>query len=73
MDNQDKIAHLGFIQGVINRMGNNSFLVKSWSVTLLAALFAALSNENNLYILFLPLIIFWILDAYFLHQERLYR
>lgn len=27
MDNQDKIAHLGFIQGVINRMGNNSFLV----------------------------------------------
>lgn len=73
MDNQDKIAHLGFIQSVINRMGNNSFLVKSWSVTLLAALFATLSNDNNLYILFLPLIIFWILDAYFLHQERLYR
>lgn len=43
MDNQDKIAHLGFIQGIINHMSNNSFLVKSWSVTLLAALFAALS------------------------------
>lgn len=29
MDNQDKIVHLVFIQGVINRMGNNSFLIKS--------------------------------------------
>ena len=34
------IAHLGFIQGIITRMGTNSFLLKGWSVTLVAAMFA---------------------------------
>jgi len=34
----EKIAHLGFIQGAINRMGNNSFLVKGWTVALVAGL-----------------------------------
>ncbi len=30
-----RIAHLGFIQGVITRMGANSFYLKGWSVGLL--------------------------------------
>jgi hypothetical protein len=35
-----QIAHLQMIQAVITRMGSNSFLLKGWSVTLVAALFA---------------------------------
>ena len=70
------IAHLGFIQGVISRMGTNSFLLKGWSVTLVAAIFALSAKDaDHRFVLlsYFPVIIFWILDAYFLHQERLFR
>lgn len=76
MVNEEKIAHLGFIQGVINRMGSNSFLIKGWVVTLVAALFALSAdkaNANFFYIAFFPLVFFWWLDTFFLHQEKLYR
>ncbi len=32
--------HLEFLQAVITRMAGNSFLIKGWSVTLVAALLA---------------------------------
>jgi len=76
MDKEAKIAHLGFIQGVINRMGGNSFLVKGWTVALVAAIFALASKDANqsfIYIALLPIIVFWFLDAYYLHQESLFR
>lgn len=76
MATEEKIAHLGFIQGVINRMGNNSFLIKSWAITLVAAIFALSAENSNTkftYISFFPMILFWWLDAFFLHQEKLYR
>ena len=34
---EKKIKHLEMIQAVIVRMGNNSFLLKGWSVTLISA------------------------------------
>ena len=71
-----KLAHLQFIQGVVTRMANNSFLIKGWSVTLVAALFAlaaAGTNELFVYLAYFPAFMFWALDAYFLRQERLFR
>jgi hypothetical protein len=71
-----KIAHLGFIQGVINRMGSNSFLLKGWSITLVAAVFALSSKDADqrfVLLAYFPVIVFWVLDAYFLHQEKLFR
>jgi hypothetical protein len=68
--------HLEFTQQVIARMANNSFSLKAWSVTLLAAIFALAADKANtttLWVAVLPLFVFWILDAYFLGQERLYR
>jgi hypothetical protein len=62
---ENKLKHLEMLQGVINRMGNNSFLLKGWSVVLVSALFALAAKD--------PAIAFWQLDAYFLWQERLYR
>jgi len=72
----NKIKHLEFIQTIINRMAGNSFLIKGWAITLVAALFALSSkdaNKNYIIISFLPVVIFWILDAYFLSRERSFR
>ena len=71
-----KIAHLGFIQGAINRMSSNSFLLKGWTITIIAALFALAAKDTKvefIYIAYLPTFVFWMLDAYFLHYERLFR
>lgn len=73
---ESKLKHLEFIQGVINRMAGNSFFLKGWAVTLIAALFALSAKDTNpkyIYIAYFPVIIFWILDGYFLSQERLFR
>ena len=41
-----KIKHLEMIQGVINRMASNSFLLKGWTVVLVSALFALAANDK---------------------------
>ena len=73
---QQKLKHLEFIQGVINRLATNSFQMKGWSVVLVAAILVLLARESKLhaaYIALLPIVVFWALDGYFLWQERLYR
>lgn len=72
MMQEDKIRHLEMIENVINRLANNSFLIKGWAVTLAAAV-VALSGKGNVALAFLPIVSFWILDGYFLRQERLFR
>lgn len=72
----DKHKHLDFVQAAINRMSSNLFLLKGWSITLIAALFAlAAKDSNQFYVLiaYFPLFIFWSLDGYFLSQERKFR
>lgn len=72
----NKHKHLEFLQAAINRMAGNLFLLKGWTVTLIAALFAlAAKDANGLYVLvaYFPLLVFWILDGYFLSQERRFR
>jgi len=74
--NDNKLKHLEFVQNVISRMAANSFLLKGWSVTLVAAIFALATKDGNpslLPVAYLPAFVFWFLDAYFLRQERLYR
>lgn len=73
---ENKRKHLELIQDVIKRMGGNLFFLKGWSVTLTAGLlafFAKESNNNQILIVYYPVVVFWILDGYFLSQERLYR
>ena len=68
--------HLELIQGVINRMADNSFKLKGWSVVLVSALFALAASDTNanfVLLAFLPAIAFWVLDGYFLRQETLFR
>jgi uncharacterized membrane protein len=50
--------------------------MKGWAITLVAALFALSTKDADksyVVIAFLPVIIFWILDGYFLSRERAFR
>jgi len=79
MNMENKLKHLEFIQSAINRMAGYSFLLKGWSVTLVVALFAFAVKEINeincayIIVVYLPVFIFWLLDGYFLWQERSFR
>jgi len=75
-DDYSLLEHLKLVQGVISRMGQNSFALKGWSVTLVAALMAlAVNTHRRAYALLalFPGAIFWGLDAYYLWQERRFR
>ena len=79
MNEKDLIVkHLEMIQGVINRLGHDSFLIKGWSMAILAAgvIFIARSEIQSGFMMLtflVPVVGFWILDGYFLWQERLFR
>lgn len=73
---EKKLKHLEFIQQAINRMASNLFLLKGWTVTLIAAMFALAAKESkDLYfaLAYFPALMFWLLDGYFLSQERRFR
>ena len=73
---EKKLKHLELIQNIINRMASNSFLVKGWCITLVSAVFVLSGKDANtmfIAVAFFPVLMFWILDAYFLRQERLFR
>jgi len=73
---EKKLKHLDFLQLVITRMNVNSFFLKGWAVTLVAALFAFATKEANskfIIITMISTISFWMLDGYYLSQERQYR
>ncbi len=74
--NDAVLKHLEFVQNIITRMARNSFLLKGWAVTLVAAIFALTVNNPSVYFLavgIFPTLAFWGLDAYYLRQERLFR
>lgn len=74
--NDNKIKHLEFIQLTITRMNVNSFLVKGWLITLVAAIFVLSEKDaNTKFLWFAPFvsILFWILDAFFIVTERKFR
>lgn len=79
MKNEDNlkeymIKEIEIIQDIIKRMASNSFIIKGWAITLVVvSLLLRGSNIYQVWIAFIPLLVFWRLDAYFLRQERLYR
>ena len=71
-----QIKHLELLQGIINRMAHCSFLLKGWSVVLVAGIFALAARDVSSSIAalaFFPVLVFWALDAYYLMLERHYR
>lgn len=73
---ETKIRYLELIQNVITRMANNSFMLKGWAITLVAGIFALASKDADksfFLIAYIPVVLFWLMDSYYLQQERLYR
>lgn len=71
-----KIKHLEMLQAIIQRKADNSFMLKGWNVILVSAMFALAvdsSKDRLVFLAYLPAFVFWLLDGYFLHQERLFR
>ena len=57
-------------------MNVNSFQIKEWAITIVAATLALYASTENccfLVVGFAPTILFWFLDANYLTQERRYR
>jgi cyanate permease len=76
----DKRFHLQMIQGTIERMASNSFIIKGWSLTALGGLFTLfIANQdknwsyNLLWLALVCALVFWWHDAYYLKIERQYR
>ena len=75
-NNETKIRHLEMIQSVITRMANNSFMLKGWAVTLVAGVFALSANDANkvfFLVAYIPIVLFWFLDSYYLQLERKFK
>lgn len=73
---EDWHKHLEFIQNAVTRLAQNSYLLKGWTITLVAATFAlslSVTGAGLVAIALLPTVAFSILDAYYLQQERLFR
>lgn len=78
MDNK-KIAmavnekYLDHIQGVITRHNYNSFMIKSWTITICTAILALAGTWKEptiALIALVPVIVFWFLDSFYLANER---
>lgn len=73
---EGKLKHLEFIQNVITRMNTNSFQIKGWTVTIIAAVLAIYASTKNYYFVLVgifPTLLFWFLDSYYLTKERKFR
>lgn len=76
MANENKLKHLEFIQNVITRMNSNSFMIKGWCVTLVAALFALAAKDSEVKFAIIAYIViptFWVLDGFFIIREKHFR
>ncbi|TCC00526.1 hypothetical protein E0H26_02245 [Micromonospora zingiberis] len=77
-DTDLRVRHLDTLQATIGRLSQHSFTIRGWTVTVVSAVFALLTTQSGAsshvtLLALLPTAIFWGLDAYYLHQERLYR
>lgn len=73
---EENVKHMEFIQAIIARLAANSFHVKTWCLTITAATYGVAVSQVDWSLLTVGLFVivtFWLLDSYFLHQERLFR
>ena len=69
-------SHLEMLQGVIQRMADNSRYCKLWSITALSAVIFLAARTGiawHTLIALVPLLLFFLLDVYYLSLERRFR
>lgn len=70
------VKHMEMIQAVVARLAGNSFLIKGWALTLTGAFLGFAVDRNDVALAkaaFVPILVFWALDTYYLRAERLFR
>lgn len=76
MENENKIQYLSIISEVISRMSTSSALFKGFAAMITSNI-AMISYDNiNVVVLtlsFVPVIVFFLLDAYYLNLEKRFR
>lgn len=76
IERSDLHKHLEFIQNVIARLANNSFLMKGWAITVSGAFYGFGVQQESWELAaigLVPAFAFWRLDAYFLRAETMFR
>ncbi|SOB74597.1 hypothetical protein SAMN04488490_0084 [Marinobacter sp. LV10R510-11A] len=69
-------VHLQIYQSIIARMANNSSAVKTWCVTVVSAMLVLLlerGKQDTLLASTVPVILFFVLDVYYLSLEKGFR
>jgi len=69
-------THLGIMQGVIERMATNSSSSKAWCITIVSAVLVVVADKdkpNYALLAFIPAILFFLLDTYYLALEKGFR
>lgn len=65
--------YLDHIQSVITRHNSNSFMIKGWTITICTAILAIAGTWKEpllSLIALVPIIVFWVLDSFYLANER---
>lgn len=78
MNNKDVLLkEIDIIQSCINKVEQNSFIIKGWSVSIVAVILTLTPDNLNRQfvsaVLAVITLAFWLLDAFFLRVDRLYR
>ena len=81
VDNEDNkeimLKEIDLIQSCINRMSQNSFIIKGWAISLNGIIVALFADKGHpiitQIICIVSILCFWYLDAFFLLAEKLYR
>lgn len=75
LENSAVQFHISMLQGIINRMANNSANCKTWIVTLVTAMLVLLLEKKiklpNPWISLIPVVLLYLLDCYYLCLERI--
>lgn len=69
-------TYLNTLQNIITRMASNSASCKTWCISLVSAILVVVADKNKpnyVGISLIPIILFFLLDAYYLAQERSFR
>ncbi|MFJ3416948.1 hypothetical protein ACIPN8_11425 [Streptomyces sp. NPDC086082] len=73
---ETRVKHLELLQVTIGRFGTNSFLVKGWAMAVNGGLVTVAAGGAGWAVAVIALMMtwgFWLLDTYYLEQERLFR
>lgn len=76
VDSPSVQSYLSILQAIINRMAGNSASCKTWCITIVSAIVVVLADKGRpefVRIAWVPVLLFLLLDAYYLSLEKHFR